>query len=194
MPVGATPVRGFNHIVVRHSLPVGLVLIPFLLGAVDPGAASPGASLLSALPPRWRDDSGHELLLADLHGRRVIMTMAYTSCRKICPITFLRLKEMQSELDSRGEAAEFVVVGYDPDTDDTGAWRQYRETRKLMRTNWHFVTGTNDDTERLARLLGFEFWKYDNHVMHDFRIVIFDATGALHASLDSSRADWKETL
>ncbi|MGH8866048.1 MAG: SCO family protein, partial [Burkholderiales bacterium] len=182
------PVTGINHNMLRHGLPVAIALLPYLLGAGDPGVAPPGASLLGSLPPRWRDDNGHELWLADLRGRRVIMTMAYASCRKICPISFLRLKEMQSELDSRGETAEFVIVGYDPGDDDTGAWHQYRETRKLTRTNWHFITGTNDDTERLARLLGFEFWKYDDHVMHDFRIVIFDAGGELHASLDSSRA------
>lgn len=194
MPVEVTPVSYRKRAMTRRGLSAVVVVLPFLLGAGGTRAAEPGALSFDGLPPRWRDDNGRDLLLTELRGRRVIMTMAYASCRQICPVAMQRLKEMQQELDSRGEPAEFVIVGYDPGRDDPAAWRRYRAARQLTRPNWHFLTGTSADTERLAEALGFPFWKYDEHVMHDFRIVVFDASGAVHAAVNSSRTDWKRVL
>ncbi len=96
-------------------------------------------------------------------------------------MTMARLQQLQREIDTRGQSAEIVIVGYDPAVDDPQAWRQYRRSRGLSRNNWHFLTGTLADTEQLARRLGFTFWKYDRHVMHDFRIVLIDERGELAA-------------
>lgn len=194
MPVEPAFVSNHDRAIARGGLAVLIVLLPFLFGADATGPAAPAVSFFDGLPRHWRDDDGRDLLLTDLRGRRVIMTMAYASCRKICPVAILRLQEMQQELDRRGEHAEFVIVGYDPVSDNPAVWRQYRATRQLTRLNWHFLTGSSGDTERLAQSLGLPFWKYDEHVMHDFRIVVFDANGAVHASVDSSRSDWKRAL
>ena len=86
---------------------------------------------------------------------------------------------MQRDFDRRGASAQFLVIGYDPDRDDAPAWHQYRETRHLTRSNWHFLTGTRTAVEQTARQLGFEFWKYDEHVMHDTRVLYFDERGTL---------------
>src|SRR5256885_10729340 len=43
----------------------------------------------------------------------------------------------------------------------------------------HFLIGTRTAVEQAARRLGFEFWKYDEHVMHDTRILYFDERGTL---------------
>jgi protein SCO1 len=150
-------------------------------GAVPNVARAADASVLSQLPQAWRDDRGREIRLAELAGRSVVVTMAYASCRRICPGTIAHLKRLQSEMDADGKPAEFVIVGYDPSVDDPQAWREYRESRGLTRENWHFLTGTPASTRQLARSLGFRFWKYDRHVMHDYRIVVLDERGALTA-------------
>jgi cytochrome oxidase Cu insertion factor (SCO1/SenC/PrrC family) len=135
--------------------------------------------LLERLPQHWRDDQGRDTSIADFRGRWVVLTMAYTSCRLICPTTMARLQQLQRDLDSRGQFAEFVVIGYVPASDDPQAWRQYRRSRGLLRSNWHFLTGTPANTATLAGLLGFQYWKYDEHVMHEPRFVIVDERGAL---------------
>jgi len=56
------------------------------------------------------------------------------------------------------------------------------------------LTGTPADTERLARLLGFEFWHYDEHVMHDYRIVALGDDGALRGAIDAGHGDWRDLL
>ena len=137
---------------------------------------------LSDLPAMWRDDLSQAFDLHLLQGRPVVLTMAYATCHRVCPVTMRDLQQLQLDFDRRGLKAEFIVVGYDPDADDPAAWHQYRRSRHLTRANWHFLVGTRADVERIARQLGFEFWKMDDHVIHDSRIVRFDERGALIAT------------
>jgi cytochrome oxidase Cu insertion factor (SCO1/SenC/PrrC family) len=160
------------------------VLIALLLGVVAlPGVritpACASATGLAELPPAWLDDRGQPFDLRTLQGHAVVLTMAYATCHRVCPMTMRRLQQMQRDFDRRGITAEFLVIGYDPERDDAAAWHQYRETRHLTRSNWHFLIGPRAAVEQTARQLGFEFWKYDEHVMHDTRVLYFDEHGTL---------------
>lgn len=186
MDLVARPVRVLAALVL--ALALGAVAGPAL------ATAAVGGARLADLPQHWRDDDGRELPLARLAGQRVILTMAYASCHRICPMTITALQAMQRALDARGEHAEIVVVGYDPANDDPGVWHRYRRARHLDRANWHFVTGTADDTARLARALGFDFWNYDEHVMHGSRVLVFDAGGVPTAALGPETPDWAAAL
>jgi cytochrome oxidase Cu insertion factor (SCO1/SenC/PrrC family) len=169
------------------------MLLPFLSGAG--GQIAPrDATLLDRLPPSWQDDRGATLELPALHAERIFVTMAYTACHRICPLTMATLTEIQRDLDARGVSAEFLVVSYDPVNDDSLAWRQYRLRHGLERGNWHFLSGTPADTERFARLLGFEFWRDGEHVMHDFRIVALNRDGAQRGVIDSAHHQWLDLL
>lgn len=147
----------------------------------SPDTAVSGSSLLERLPQRWLDDQGRDIALADFRGRRVYFTMAYATCRRVCPMTMARLQQLQREVDAGGQTVEFVIVGYDPEADHPQDWQQYRRSRGLLRDNWHFLTGTPASTEQLAHYLGFRYWKYDRHVMHDYRVVAVDEHGELAA-------------
>ena len=149
---------------------------------------------LDLLPQSWLDDQGHALKLAELRGQRVILTMAYASCHYICPMTIEGLKRVQAALDARGELASIVVVGYDPQHDKPRTWRDYRLIHRLNRDNWHFLSGSPQATEQLAHQLGFDFWRYDEHVMHDAHAIVFDADGVLQSSLGPATARWPDAL
>ena len=180
-------------LVARLAPALAGLALTFCAGAAL-GHGVPGAVRLADLPQHWRDDDGRDLPLEGLAGQRVILTMAYASCHRICPMTIDALKAVQRALDARGEHAAIVVVGYDPANDDPGVWHQYRASRHLNRANWHFVTGTADDTEKLARALGFDFWKYDEHVMHGARVLVFDGRGMPERALGPETPDWASAL
>ncbi len=154
------------------------VLIAFVT-AVAAAHADSGPPLLDSLPQIWRDEDGVVFNLHGLSGHPVVLTMAYASCHRICPLTMQRLQQLQERFDAQQIRAEFVVVGYDPESDDAAAWRRYRRTRHLTRANWHFLIGSTQQVSRFARVLGFEFWKADEHVMHDGRILYLDPQGVL---------------
>ena len=86
--------------------------------AMAHGAGLAGGVRLAVLPQSWRDDSGRPISLAGLSGQRVVLTMAYANCHRICPATIEGLKRLQAALDAKGEQAEFVIVGYDPENED----------------------------------------------------------------------------
>ena len=147
--------------------------------------ARPAPVTLAAVPQIWRDESGGAFDLGALRGHPVVVTMAYASCRRVCPTTMQSLRKVQRALDDHGVAADVIIVGYDP-KDDPSVWQRYRQKQGLVYPNWHFLSGAEPDIRRFASLLGFDFWMYDEHVMHDFKIVFIDPQGEVVAGLSWS--------
>jgi cytochrome oxidase Cu insertion factor (SCO1/SenC/PrrC family) len=137
----------------------------------------------------WIDSDGRALRLSTLRAPLIVMTMAYTACRKVCGTTTLVLSELQRKLDARGIEADFVVVSYDPGNDGPADWRDYRSRRRLDRANWHFLTGDATTTQKVARKLDLDFWTYHDHIVHDFRIVLFDARWQALGEIDWDHID-----
>jgi cytochrome oxidase Cu insertion factor (SCO1/SenC/PrrC family) len=169
-------------------------VVVILLAAGRPAGALGGNVGLGELPQGWHDDRARDQALAGFRGHRVVLTMAYASCHRLCPATLDEFKRMQRVADARGEIVDFVIVGYDSKNDSPAVWHQYRLSRGLSRDNWHFLSGSETDTQQLARQLGFPFWTYDEHVMHESRAVIFDAGGAQRAVLGSRTSRWSDAL
>jgi len=156
------------------ALPLWTVLGPAL-------AAPPSAYALSL---QFVDDHGAARALAEWRGKPLVIAMAYGACRSICSSTLRTLEEVQAAADRRSEALAFVVVGIDPAEDTPHDWALYRKARRLTRDNWTFLSGSPEATRRLAQFLGVRFWRYDEHVMHDFKLLRLNADGVVAASLD----------
>lgn len=167
----------------RRLLPALLLIGVFKAGAEADISRAYGGGSVYDLPYVWVSDSGEHLRLDAWRGSPVVITMAYSSCGRVCVATLHKLEELQTVADSEGRAVQFVVVGYNPLLDTPAAWSNYRRKHKLERTNWHFLTGTPDDTHSLAQTLGIDYWLYEEHVMHDFRIVLLDRDGRPEKSL-----------
>jgi cytochrome oxidase Cu insertion factor (SCO1/SenC/PrrC family) len=131
----------------------------------------------------WVDDSGSAVSLSRWQGRYTVLTMSTGACRKICSTTLRRMEELQAIADQRHLRLEFLVIGLDPRSDTPKAWREYRAQRKLGRENWHFVGGDDGRTRRIAEMLGISYWFYDEHLLHDFKIVLIAPDGTIKRAL-----------
>lgn len=178
----------------RHRAMAAVFTVLGVLCGALPTSATPNGASLDQLPQTWQDDRAHEATLAALRGHRVVLTMAYATCHRICPTTIDELKRMQQFADAHGESVDFVVVGYDPANDTPATWHEFRRSRRLGRDNWHFLSGSREVTEQLAHQLGFPFWKYDDHVMHESRAVLFDSQGIQRAALGAPASRWVDAL
>jgi cytochrome oxidase Cu insertion factor (SCO1/SenC/PrrC family) len=178
--------RGFTAAV---GVAIGSMLLaaPRMVVGEAPSAAWPAAAFGG-----WRDDSGQPFDLRSAAGGLAIVTMAYTHCRLVCPMVFERLQQMQQELDSRGQSGQFFVIGFAGVGDDPQAWHQYRISRHLTRANWHFLSAGETDTRRFARTFGFEYWRYDEHVMHGFQIFVFGADGTRRTQITMEDGPWQD--
>jgi cytochrome oxidase Cu insertion factor (SCO1/SenC/PrrC family) len=164
------------------------LLVATALAALGAGVHAAPPSVY-ALNLHFTDDRSAARELAEWQGRAVIITMGYGACRSVCSSTLRTLEELQADADRRGVAVDVIVASVDPAEDTPQAWAQYRRSRKLTRANWSFLSGSPGDTRRLARFLGLRFWRYDEHVMHDFRIVRVAPDGSIAATLDWDQRD-----
>lgn len=135
-------------------------------------------------PSRWKTESGQEVTFSHWKGQRLIVTMAYTSCRMTCPITMRRLKRVQAKLDEQGIQAEIIFVTLDPATDQSEKLASYKKSWGITRANWHFLNGTLENTRKLSRLLKIRFEDVGGHIVHDNKVVVLSELGAIDRSLD----------
>jgi protein SCO1 len=168
----------FNLTLDRVGVVLGLALT---LAAGSLQAAPPGAYRMNL---EFVDDHGAARALSDWSGRPVIIAMAYGACRAICSTTLRTLEQVQSAADLKGVPIEIVVVSIEPSQDTPQAWADYRQSRRLERANWTFLSGSKGATRALAGFLGIKFWSYGEHVMHDFKILRLNADGAIDATID----------
>jgi protein SCO1/2 len=134
---------------------------------------------LYALPFDWTDDQGHHVRLEQFRGSQSFIAMAYGACRKICSTTLRRMEELQKLTDAQHLDVRFILVSLDPKTDTAEAWREYRHMRHLERSNWTFLSGTDQATRAVAVRLGIGYWLYDDHVLHDFGIALLAPNGEI---------------
>ena len=169
---------------VGRLLGVMVVAVAGMASTAMAGSPALPADLRAAT---WRDSDGSEFKFSSARASRVVVTMAYTACRQVCSPTILVLNDLQQKLDELKQPAEFIVVTLDPQNDSPAEWLDYRKRRGLTRSNWRFLTGSESDTRRLARLLEINSWTYHEHIVHDFRIVVFDPHWRTLANVDWAR-------
>ncbi|MDP9044171.1 MAG: SCO family protein [Pseudomonadota bacterium] len=162
------------------ALVLALALAPPL--SLRPAQAAPASAYRMDLS--FVDDHGSRRALSEWRGRPVVIAMAYGACRSVCSTTLRTLEELQALADREGASLDVVVVSIDPAEDTPQAWSDYRAARRLQRTNWTFLSGDKDATRTLARFLGVTFWSYDEHVLHNLRIVRLGPDGEPGAALD----------
>lgn len=116
---------------------------------VPPQAASlPAATWPVAAEPSLFD--GHVLVRQDgqafdlqrLHGKTVLLNLAFTQCSTTCPVTTRQLVELQQRLTATaGHQVEFVTVSADPSSDSPESLRAYAQAHGADLSRWHWLTG-----------------------------------------------------
>jgi protein SCO1/2 len=140
-----------------------------------------------SLPYSFTDDHGQTVHLSDWRGNPLILTMEYSNCRFMCTTTFSKLKAIQAAADRKKLQIDFMIISLDPKNDTPQAWKQYRISRGVDRSNWHLLTGNEVTTKEFAALIGIKYWTIDDHISHDFKVVRLNSKGEIQkATMDYS--------
>ncbi|MGO8857916.1 MAG: SCO family protein [Steroidobacteraceae bacterium] len=186
-----TPRAAMRAAMVRSATAAGvrLMLVLLCLGLCSAlcqpavyAAAPVPADVLNEWPYDWQDEHGAVTQLSQWRGKTVLLTMAYPTCRETCSYALHRLEELQQSADRAGTPIEVVVISYDPKI-RSGTWSIYRRHHHLDRTNWHFLTGSAASTQQFAKALQFPYWRYDEHLVHDFKILLIGPDGQIAETL-----------
>jgi protein SCO1/2 len=134
-------------------------------------------------PYSFTNDRAQTVHLSEWRGKPLILTMEYSNCRFMCTTTFSKMKAIQTAADQKKLQIDFMIVSLDPKNDTPQAWRQYRISRDVDKSNWHLLTGSEATTKELAALLGIKYWYVDDHILHDFKIVRLNANGEIEKEI-----------
>lgn len=122
-------------------------------------AAKPlsGTSIYN-LDASWTDQDGHEVTLASLRGTPVVMAMAYTSCKDICPMIVANMTaiEDQAKEQSAGNV-RFALFSLDPAVDTPERLKAYAKERGLDPAHWTLFHGDDKAVRALAAVLGVRY-------------------------------------
>lgn len=142
--------------------------------------AAVGRSLY-ALDGTWTTDENRVMRLDDLRGAPVFLTMAYTSCKDVCPLLMEDLRRLQRKLSpAERSRARFVIVTLDPARDTPAKLAAFK--KKLPdAAPWTFLRGSAEQVLILANVLGVKYRPDGADIVHTTKIVLLDAGGEVRA-------------
>ncbi len=145
---------------------------------------------------KFTDEDGNPVVLGDLFGKPVILTLVYFSCPGICtPL----LNELSSVVQKSrlvpGEDFRMVTISFDPD--------EGYELAKLKRINmlgameknvpapedWRFLVGDEENIRRIADAVGFRYVRDKNGIdfIHAASVMFLSPEGKIVRYLNTTR-------
>ena len=128
------------------------------------------------------DEKGHALSLNDLRGKPLVLSMIYTSCYQICPMTTRHLaKVVDKARDALGhDSFNVAVLGFDAYNDSPQAMIQFARKQGIDSSGWHLLSASPDTINALSKELGFEFFSSPNGFDHITQATVIDAEGHVY--------------
>ncbi len=126
---------------------------PHPIDLVEPGsyAAVNSSDCLPAIT--LVDQHGHDVALASLKGRPVLIDFIYTTCPGPCPLMTARMAVVAKLLGPKlGRQVTLVSITIDPEHDRPAELEKYARARGADEAGWLFLTGTPAQIDRVLAL------------------------------------------
>lgn len=144
------------------------------------GKPMAGASVYN-LPETWTDQDGKPLKLQDLRGRPVVLAMAYTACKEMCPMTVETMRRIEDKWAQRSQApVTFAFFSFDTARDTPQHLKDYAAAHGLDAAHWRLLNGDEAAVRDLAAVLGVAYRREANgDFNHAYAISVLDADGVV---------------
>ena len=130
-----------------------------------------------------RDQTGAPLALADLRGRPLVISLVYTSCSSICPVTTDRVHDAVEDAHAVLGEGSFAVLtfGFDASGDKPAQLRAFAISHDISRLDdWYLASADPETTEALLQDLGFSWRDAAGGFDHPSQTTILDAEGRVY--------------
>ena len=130
----------------------------------------------------FTDTNGNLLTLDQLLGKPLVVSMVFTSCYQICPMTTRHLSKMvQKARKALGEDSfNVAVIGFDAAVDTPDTMRFFAAKQGVSDKGWHLLSATPSTIETLSEQLGFQFFSSSNGFDHLIQATVIDAEGKVY--------------
>ena len=153
--------------------------------------------ILSQVPDfRFVERDGQSRSLKDLQGEIWVAGFFFSTCSGPCPALNSQMGEISRAVTRTKGKVKVVSITVDPETDTPEKLRVYADKFGAGK-NWWFLTGSLDDTFRLARE-GFKLAvevnppataSRDGKMLHSTKIVLVDGQGRIRGYYNGTDAD-----
>lgn len=126
---------------------------------MQPAAGQPlsGASLYN-LASTWTDQDGRTVALATLRGRKIVVAMAYTSCKNVCPLIVANMVAIENAAKEKGlHGLRFAFFSLDSSVDTPARLKAYADEHGLDSKEWTLYHGDEKAVRDLAAALGVRY-------------------------------------
>jgi protein SCO1/2 len=125
---------------------------------------------------------GKPVRLEDFRGKPLVLSMVYTSCYQICPMTTRHLaKVVEKARDALDDDSFSVaVIGFDTKVDTPDAMQYFANKQGISNKNWNLLSVNEQDLEALSKDLGFLYYPTSSGYDHLIQATIIDADGKVY--------------
>ncbi|MFA9421221.1 MAG: SCO family protein [Gammaproteobacteria bacterium] len=126
--------------------------------------------------------SGQSMHLNGLRGKPLVISMIYTSCYQICPMTTRYLSTVvEKARETLGEDSFSVaIIGFDTQFDTPEAMQYFADKQGVGDKGWNLLSISSQDVEALSRDIGFLYIPSSNGFDHLIQATIIDGDGKVY--------------
>ncbi len=118
----------------------------------------------------------------EFRGKPLVLSMIFTSCYQICPMTTRHLsKIVEKARETLGkDSFSVAVVGFDSQTDTPEAMQYFANKQGISDKQWNLLSISQNEVDALAKNLGFVYFPSSNGFDHIIQTTIIDAEGKIY--------------
>jgi protein SCO1/2 len=168
------------------ALPLALALLCLLN---HPALAEIPQDSIYHLDSYWLDQDSRRISLQEFAGKKVVLSMVYTSCQHTCPTIVSNMQSIENRLSAEDRSKVlFVLVSLMPDTDSPQTMKAFAKTRGIE--EWVLLSGSIEDVRTLAMALNVKYKEAgENEISHSNLITILDIQGRIEHRINGTSAD-----
>jgi protein SCO1/2 len=131
---------------------------------------------------RFADTKGARLSLSELRGKPLVVSLIYTGCTHVCPLTTQHLRQAVEEAQRVIGAERFAVitVGFDARNDTPMRMAAFARAQGVDLPNWRFLSGEEPSVSSLASDVGFTYAASAGGFVHVTQTTIVDGNGRVY--------------
>jgi protein SCO1/2 len=170
---------------IRPAAAHGPVETPPAGAAIDAGASlevSQRAIGRTVGDHRFTDAKGGTVHLSDLRGKPLVISLIYTGCTHVCPLTTQRLRQAVEEAQRviGGDRFTVITVGFDVRNDTPMRMAAFARAQGVDLSGWKFLSGDEVSVSALASELGFTYTASGGGYLHVAQTTIVDSKGQVY--------------
>ncbi|MBV6492284.1 MAG: SCO1 protein [Turneriella sp.] len=163
---------------------------------MDAGKAS-GASLYE-FHDMLTDQDGKKMMLHQMEGKYIVLSMFYATCTAICPRIAAEMSRLEKGLsDAQRKNTRFALISFDPQRDNPANLTKFKNKMKLSDA-FTLLTGEENTVREIAAALGVNYKKLDDgEYSHSSIFTLLSPTGeiiAQHTGLSMDIAAFREKI